>query len=186
MREDWYVSARFLRLDEKNSNRSHPFVRIDPRYAEYIENNTDYYIPVFERLCGGEKKISWNWTSFWVPLVWMTFRRMYWQALVVEVCSFLFNLIVVLAFFYQPLAIALPILVVRLALQSVFSMFADYLYYRRIQSLLKDADDQSQRSDARHFRRHSRAGVDYIAAGISVMYLFTLPMLLVYTASMLF
>src|SRR5688572_21213824 len=50
--------------------------------VEYVEaaigpRNTDYYAQRFARFASGGGFASWNWPAFFVPLLWMLYRKMW-------------------------------------------------------------------------------------------------------------
>ena len=58
-----------------------------PTDSEYLEaaigeKNLDYYLRRFERFASSGGSASWNWPAFFVPLIWMLYRKMWVYALV--------------------------------------------------------------------------------------------------------
>ena len=64
---------------------------------EYVEaaigpRNTDYYLRKFERFGSSGGYVSWNWPAFFVPLLWMLYRKMWlWAALYFFATPFVFS-----------------------------------------------------------------------------------------------
>lgn len=52
--------------------------------AKFVRANTHRYIPRFFNFARSGKKMSWNWTAFLLPQVWLFTRKMFKQAILVS------------------------------------------------------------------------------------------------------
>jgi Tfp pilus assembly major pilin PilA len=114
---------------------------------EYLEtaighSNLDYYLQRFEKFSSGRGLASWNWPAFFVPLVWMLYRKMWVYALVnffavpIAVFAIFFLLFVAL----PPTAAAVVGWTIQLAIAFVLiPMYANALYYRTVRNRIADA-----------------------------------------------
>lgn len=50
--------------------------------ASYVRVNTQRYLPIFKRSADTNKKVGWNWASFFFTYVWLFFRKCYREGLV--------------------------------------------------------------------------------------------------------
>ena len=113
---------------------------------EYVEaaigpRNTDYYLRKFERFGSSGGYVSWNWPAFFVPLLWMLYRKMWlWAALYFFATPFVFSVVFVI------LAATLPETTAVIAgwtlwLAGIFivlPMFANALYYQTCQTRIAE------------------------------------------------
>ena len=114
---------------------------------EYVEaaigpRNTDYYLRKFERFASGGGYASWNWPAFFVPLLWMLYRKMWpWAAL------YFFGAPVLLSFVFLILFLVLPETpaavvgwtVWLVAIFIVLPMYANALYYHTSRGRIAEA-----------------------------------------------
>jgi type IV pilus assembly protein PilA len=114
---------------------------------EYLETaighrNLDYYLRRFERFSSGGGFVSWNWPSFFVPLIWMLYRKMWVYALV-----YFFLLPFAMGAVFAVLLLVLPPTpaliagwTVQLAVLFVLiPMYANALYFRTVRDRIADA-----------------------------------------------
>ncbi len=69
---------------EENSQQtytSYTQAEIDPDVEMMVGVNTEYYLPKFRQFKQLNKTTSWNWASFFFPLWWFVYRKMYLYAL---------------------------------------------------------------------------------------------------------
>jgi Tfp pilus assembly major pilin PilA len=114
---------------------------------EYLETaigprNLDYYLKRFEKFSAGGGSVSWNWPAFFVPLIWMLYRKMWVWALAYFFLLpiAMFAVFAVLFILLPPGAAAAVGWAVQLGILFVLiPMFANALYYRTVQARIADA-----------------------------------------------
>jgi len=89
----------------------------------FIQKNSDYFIEKFKRFEEG-RVISWNWWAFFLPGIYLLYRKVY-----------LWGFLIVVG----------RVLTMKLPLSGIFwgiivGMFANYLIYKRYKALLKGAE----------------------------------------------
>jgi type IV pilus assembly protein PilA len=115
--------------------------------VEYVEaaigpRNTDYYLRKFERFGSGGGYASWNWPAFFVPLLWMLYRKMWlWAALYFFVTpialSFMFA--IVLALLPNATGTVVGWSLVLIATFVFLPMYANALYYHTCRARIAEA-----------------------------------------------
>jgi len=115
--------------------------------VEYVEaaigpRNTDFYLRKFERFGSGGGYVSWNWPAFFVPLMWMLYRKMWlWAALYFFVLPIALTLLFAILFAVLPETTAAAVgwstwlAVIFIAIP----MYANALYYRTCQGRIAEA-----------------------------------------------
>jgi Tfp pilus assembly major pilin PilA len=115
--------------------------------VEYVEaaigpRNTDYYLHKFERFGSGGGYASWNWPAFFVPLLWMLYRKMWgWAALYFFAAPFALTMLFAILFVVLPEAAAAAVgwTVCVGFLFVVLPMYANALYYHTCQGRIAEA-----------------------------------------------
>ena len=59
------------------AGESIPSDNISEMWAYFVQKKVDYYIPKFEMFEKNNKKVSWNWASFFFGPFWFFYRKMY-------------------------------------------------------------------------------------------------------------
>ena len=133
--------------------------------AALIGKNTEYYMPVFEKLDqkGGT---SWNWCSFFFTYVWFAYRKLYgWAAIAIlvplfagAVCGLFLDSVTI-----DQAAVDVFLTLFEFGLNLVFGFVANGIYKKRIdKSIYYMPKDYA----AREKYIQSKGGVNQIAAGI--------------------
>ena len=115
--------------------------------VEYVEaaigpRNADYYLRKFERFGSGGGYASWNWPAFFVPLLWMLYRKMWlWAALYFFATPFLLAFLFGILFFLLPetTAAAVGWSIWLLLIFVVLPMYANALYYYTCRGRIAEA-----------------------------------------------
>lgn len=56
---------------------------------KFIYKNTEYYIEKFNKINSSTNKMTWNWSAFWWGNLWVLYRKMYKEAIIlILVASF--------------------------------------------------------------------------------------------------
>src|SRR6188508_1281809 len=114
---------------------------------EYVEaaigpRNTDFYLRKFERFGSGGGYVSWNWPAFFVPLMWMLYRKMWlWAALYFFVAPIVLSLAfaILLALLPEQTAVIAGWSFWLAALFIILPMYANALYYHTCQTRIAEA-----------------------------------------------
>jgi hypothetical protein len=130
-------------LDERAPEQGAP----DRGDEEYVEaaigpRNTAYYLERFDRFAAGRGFASWNWPAFFVPFLWMLYRKMWGVAAFYFLATpFLLGLLfaILLAVLPEPTAAAVGWIVYLAAVFVVLPMYANALYYRTVQGRVAEA-----------------------------------------------
>jgi hypothetical protein len=118
--------------------------------VEYVEaaigpRNTEYYLRRFERFGSGGGYVSWNWPAFFVPLLWMLYRKMWlWATLYFFAAPIVFGLVFAILVAVLPETTTVMVgwtvwLVAMVAVYIVLPIFANALYYRTCQARIAEA-----------------------------------------------
>jgi type IV pilus assembly protein PilA len=115
--------------------------------AEYVAaaigpRRTDYYLNKFARFGSGGGYASWNWPAFFVPLLWMLYRKMWgWAALYFFATPFLFGFLFGLLFAVLPESTAAAVgwAIYLGAVFIVLPMYANALYYHTVRRRIAEA-----------------------------------------------
>lgn len=115
--------------------------------VEYVEaaigpRNTDYYLRKFERFGSGGGYASWNWPAFFVPLLWMLYRKMWGAAAVYFIATpFLLGILFAVLFAVLPegTAAAIGWAIYLAGIFVVLPMYANALYCRTVQGRIAEA-----------------------------------------------
>jgi type IV pilus assembly protein PilA len=118
--------------------------RGDVEYAEAAigPRNTAYYLPKFERFASGGGYASWNWPAFFVPLLWMLYRKMWlWAALYFFATPFVLGFVFAILFLVLPetTAAAVGWIIWLGFLFVVLPMYANALYYHTCRGRIAEA-----------------------------------------------
>jgi type IV pilus assembly protein PilA len=130
-------------LDERPPEQPAP----DRGDEEYVEaalgpRNTDYYLKRFDRFAAGGGFASWNWPAFFVPFLWMLYRKMWGVAAFYFLATpFLLGLLfaILLAVLPGPAAAAVGWIIYLAAVFVALPMYANALYYRTVQGRVAEA-----------------------------------------------
>jgi len=95
----------------------------DELVEQLVGVKTEYYMPKFLDMQYNNKKASWNWCSFFVPVYWLLYRKMYMYAGIYLILSFVLS-------FMGGLGIVM---------QIVLGLFGNYIYMTNIYSLASQA-----------------------------------------------
>lgn len=115
--------------------------------VEYVEaaigpSNTDYYLRKFERFASGGGYASWNWPAFFVPFLWMLYRKMWlWALLYLFVTPIAFGLLfgILLSVLPETTGAAVGWGLWLLFIFIVLPMYANALYFKTCQSRIAEA-----------------------------------------------
>ena len=142
------------------------------------ERKAHYYLPLFQRFDQpGSKRVSWNWSAFFVSFFWMLYRRMYGAALLYWfawpiVMAMLGGLISALL---GPLAGGIAFALLIVAQLLLVPMFANALYHWHIRNRIRSAAGGAASHEAvvERLGRHSGGApaVVAIAAVFGVAYI---------------
>ncbi|WP_250673890.1 DUF2628 domain-containing protein [Paraclostridium ghonii] len=66
--------------------------------VNFIQKNTEYYIPKFKEMQEFEKSTSWNWASFFLTSNWLFYRKMYGYGVGLIIANIIFAFIPFLGF----------------------------------------------------------------------------------------
>jgi Tfp pilus assembly major pilin PilA len=125
-------------------SRHGPEDETDPEFLEVAigPKRTGYYVTKFQRFANGGGLVTWNWPAFFVPLLWMLYRKMWLYA--------------ALYFFVLPLALLMLAIVLALTLPETIGvtvfwvvqlgiifglipMYANAAYHRVVQKRIRSA-----------------------------------------------
>jgi len=114
---------------------------------EYVEaaigpRNADYYLRKFERFGSGGGYASWNWPAFFVPFLWMLYRKMWlWAILYFFATPFVLSLVFGTLFVVLPETTAALVgwTLWLVGIFIVLPMFANALYYHTCQARIAEA-----------------------------------------------
>lgn len=158
-----------------------------PEVAEFVQSNTQYYIPRFKKM--GERKkgklFGWNWGAFFFGYLWFFFRKNVLYGIIaalLETTLSIFtagfvseNTNIMMQFIENPgsaqlasevNAILPTVMLINFSfilLHSIFAVFADGIYRNKIFTTIKEAKEERQ--DVDEFRETART-----KGGISFLY----------------
>ena len=128
----------------------------------YIGTNTEYYLPLFNRMRKQGRKISWNWCAFLFTPYWLIYRKMYLLGFGLLAINFIMNINFVLLYSF-----------IMFTVYTLIGIFGNYIYMQRIISLSaagEQIEDEFDRS--RHVKIYS--GVNSSAVVFSLIALMVL------------
>jgi type IV pilus assembly protein PilA len=141
-------------------------------YELAVGRNTDYYLPKFERYDGGASTAGWNWPAFFVTSGWYLYRKMWLWGLL----NLFFPLIALIAtgilaalLKSQSAAIGFLFFALWFAEQMLLTIFANALYWRHINGVIRNVPRSLADKPDRRTRRIERDGGTSIGAAIGVL-----------------
>ncbi|MGL5347530.1 MAG: zinc-ribbon domain-containing protein [Peptostreptococcaceae bacterium] len=126
----------------------------------FIQKNTEFYIPKFKDMQEFDKNTSWNWGAFFFTSNWMFYRKMYGYGVGLILAN------IVLAF--------IPFVgwLLNLATYAVCGLYGNTLYLKHIQKQLQSVD--GLREDVRHRSILSKGGTNLV---LPLILMFGVPLL---------
>jgi len=126
---------------------------LDDRLLEaFIQKNVDYFKAQFEKIENG-KKITWNWWGFFLPTIYMLYRRVYFVGLVI--------------LFFGIFTIKIPFLGIILGI--IVGMFANYWIYKDYKKSLFKAKNIAQNEEEMIEILKQEGGVNKIVGIIAII-----------------
>lgn len=117
--------------------------RIDPsEEANFIGENSEYYVGVFQTMRSLSKKTSWNTSAFLFGGLWYAYRKMYLYAAVYASLAFFISLSGTLGS------------IVSVALTICSSVFGNYLYMTYVQKKLQEERNMSEPFRSQHMLKN--------------------------------
>lgn len=114
----------------------------------FIQKNSEYYIPKFKEMQENQKNISWNWASFFLNSNWLFYRKMYGYG----ICLILAHLIVACIPFIGWLF--------NIGLWVLCGLYGNNLYLKHVQKQLSDLENI--KDDIRHRVILSKGGTNLV------------------------
>ncbi len=146
-----------------------------PLTRSLVVEKESYYLAQWTKLFGKSKSniklakraLSWHWPALFVPILWLAYRKMYAEALIVGVISLLLPMIffAVGLFGLSSLFFTLGF-VVAFGVNILISLYANALYFRRTFLKWKSLESRPD-TEEREFEVRNAGGVSLFAAVIS-------------------
>jgi type IV pilus assembly protein PilA len=142
-------------------------------YELAIGQNSSYYMARFARFDEGESTASWNWPAFFVTSGWYLYRKMWlWGVLNLFfplIASFVLG-IVAAALKPPPAVTGFAFFGVWLAEQILLTVFANALYWRRINAVIQNVPRSLADKPDKRMHRLEREGGTSIGAAIGILF----------------
>jgi type IV pilus assembly protein PilA len=141
-------------------------------YELAIGRNADYYLPKFERYDDNGSTVSWNWPAFFVTSGWYLYRKMWLWGLL----NLFFPIIASIAvgivgglLKIQPTVTGFLMLGAMFAEQMLLAIFANALYWRHINAVIRNVPRSIADKPDKRMRRIERDGGTSIGAAIGIV-----------------
>ncbi len=86
--DDGYCKSCWKKLTNESAEDDHILEGIgESDWKNFIEKNTDYYMPVYQKNEGKKFFISMNWAAFFLRFDWLFYRKMYKAAVIFYVMT---------------------------------------------------------------------------------------------------
>lgn len=134
------------------------------RVADYelaVGKNTDYYLPKFEAFDAGGGKAGWHWPAFFVTTPWYLYRKMYLWGLLNLAWPFIAMIVfsIVIAAIRPSAGVTTAlVLIIVLAPSVLLSVFANALYWKRINHVIHHMPKSIAQQPDKRQRRIEREG----------------------------
>jgi type IV pilus assembly protein PilA len=142
-------------------------------YELAIGSNASYYLPKFERYDSNESTVSWNWPAFFVTSGWYLYRKMWLWGLLNFFFPFIASLVVgILSALLKlpPTLTGFLMLGTMFAEQILLAIFANALYWRHINGLIRNVPRSIADKPDRRTRRLERDGGTSIGAALGILF----------------
>ncbi|GIM32344.1 zinc-ribbon domain-containing protein [Paraclostridium bifermentans] len=127
----------------------------------FIQKNTEYYIPKFKEMQDLEKSTSWNWASFFLTSNWLFYRKMYGYGVGLIIANIIFAFIPFLGWFLN------------IGTYIVCGLYGNSLYLKHVQKQLSSVDGLKE--DIKHRVLLSKGGTNLV---LPIVLTFLVPILL--------
>lgn len=107
-------------------------------YRLIIGPNAEYFLPRFRAFSKKNSKANWNWAAFFFSGVWLLYRKLYFQVLILFLFLFSVNLAVRLA----PPEYTPAIQTLHFLPMLYFGLYGNWLYFKRVQRLAIPIKDE--------------------------------------------
>jgi hypothetical protein len=131
----------------------------------FVGKNWEYYSRKWEAMHSGNRRMSWNWPAFFLPVFWLAYRKMYWQACLFSVVA------VVLDMIHVPAMGGIKLLYF-----ISFAAFANHVYRQHVSAKLKQIRETNSPEQAQ--LELQRQGGTNAWAAIGVLVIIVLLILL--------
>lgn len=140
------------------------------KIRDYVSENTTFYMSKYTKLKEKNSKMSWNWSAFLVPHLWMAYRKMYVEAVVyylaIQALTFIGDVAIVYGRYTNSLTFAVAILILDFVMMFAVAMFANYYYLNKLE---KYASQEYSLTDGEvRSQRERYAGVNKTAVWIAI------------------
>ncbi|WP_077612847.1 DUF2628 domain-containing protein [Clostridium sp. Marseille-P2415] len=119
----------------------------------FVGDNYYYYKRKWENQIPNRSFTSWNWAAFFFPYYWMVYRKMYFYAFLVFICSLLTCII--------PLS--------GIAVHTVVGVYANYFYYNRSNLITKTASQYINEEAKAYLKRHGGTSIAALILSIVII-----------------
>lgn len=123
----------------------------------FIQKNTEYYIPKFKEMQEFEKSTSWNWASFFLTSNWLFYRKMYGYGVGLILANIIFAFIPFLGF------------ILNIGTCVACGLYGNSLYLKHIQKQLGSVEGLKE--DIKHRVLLSKGGTN-LALPVILTFLF--------------
>lgn len=128
-------------------------------YTVFLGENVDKYLPKFKKfnINGTDRfSLTWHWPAFFVPVLWMLYRKLYLWALLALVLNFILGIIPYVGFL-------LPLV--------LFGMTGNYIYYKHIKKKILELNQLQVSPDIQRVKLARAGGVNNVAIVIAAIIL---------------
>lgn len=164
-----------------NSSQSRtPLTSNHSTIYDIVESNHAYYDHIWKKNNAPDKYAGWNWTAFFLPAFWLSYRHMYeWAAL-----YFLFLLIELFLLGFFSVQSAWPYIFL-IAGHLFFGLKGNALYTKKVINLFhsKESNQKDSKPAAPLFTKTGRSWVSALLTPLIMIFLLILPFQMVSSGS---
>jgi ribosomal protein L37E len=129
--------------------------------VNFIQKNTEYYIPKFKEMQDFQKGTSWNWASFFLTSNWFFYRKIYGYGVGLLIAHMIFALIPFLGW------------ILNMGTCAACGLYGNNLYLKHVQKQLNSVD--GLREDVKRRTILSKGGTNLV---LPLVVGFTIPILI--------
>lgn len=151
----------------QNQYQSYYSGEIDPQVLHMVRENLEYYEPKFRLMKLTNKKTSWNWAAFLVPVCWLCYRRMYLYAVL---------------FWVGSVALGAASFILPFVTDILLGIFGNYIYMTFLEENLAGANNLQEPYRSQNINSHTGANpvAVWILIGVSFLLLLIIAFIVIF------
>jgi len=143
------------------------------KYRLFIGKKADYYIPKFKEFEETGGVLGWNWSAFFLGVVWMLYRKMYLYGLIGFLAGVFIGMIIALT---SPDNILLTA-GLQLWLMVGFGAFGNYIYYIFVKNQVERLESLYPEGKALEKALENHGGTNLTASLLYLLIIFILQII---------